>query len=207
MVQAATSPSAPAVTVLSPNGGESLSGDVTIEWSGSDADGDSLLYNLSYSADGGDTFEPLAMSVSGESLTLPPTAFAGSPSALIRIDVSDGVRAAFDTSDAPFAVAGHAPDVLIDRPRDGELYAGDELIVLEGGALDREDGPIPDARLRWRSDRDDLLGTGSSLMMTATDRTEGEHLLTLEATDSSSVVGMATVGLRVAARDPTRRRA
>ncbi len=50
------SANAPVVHVIYPNGGENLTGpQVTVQWSGSDADGDSLVYAIQYSADAGGT--------------------------------------------------------------------------------------------------------------------------------------------------------
>src|SRR5258706_16308128 len=60
----ALSAHAPAVTVLSPNGGESLSGTVTVRWSASDAGGDALTYGVFYAA-GGASYPPIAIGLTG----------------------------------------------------------------------------------------------------------------------------------------------
>jgi len=60
------SPSAPSVTVTTPNGGEVWSGEQTITWTASDPDGDDLFSTLFYSADG-EGWSPIATDVSGTS--------------------------------------------------------------------------------------------------------------------------------------------
>ena len=50
----------PEVAITFPNGAEVLRNQQTISWEGHDADGDSLLYDVLYSADGGQSWLPLA---------------------------------------------------------------------------------------------------------------------------------------------------
>lgn len=50
---------APKVTLISPKGGEKWARKKTIKWTGSDPDKDTLSYELSYSTDGGKTWQPL----------------------------------------------------------------------------------------------------------------------------------------------------
>ena len=51
---------APKLTIASPKGGEKWAGKKTIKWTGSDPDKDTLVYELSYSTDGGKTWQPLS---------------------------------------------------------------------------------------------------------------------------------------------------
>ena len=52
----------PVIKILSPNGGEALSGQsATFSWTASDADGDPLTYIVDYSTDGGATWKALAV--------------------------------------------------------------------------------------------------------------------------------------------------
>jgi len=61
LAQRAASAHAPTVHVIAPNGGETWAGDLTLRWSGSDADGDTLHYSVRFSRDGGTTWVPLAV--------------------------------------------------------------------------------------------------------------------------------------------------
>jgi photosystem II stability/assembly factor-like uncharacterized protein len=59
LAQKVISTNAPTVTLIFPNGGERLSGQVTVQWIGSDADGDGLTYVVLISSDNGTSWEPL----------------------------------------------------------------------------------------------------------------------------------------------------
>lgn len=106
-----TAPTAPTVTV--PNGGEkwkALSTTHTITWTAaSDANGDTLTYQIDYSIDNGTGWKGVASGVSGTSFnwTVPAT-----PSAkcLVRIRAYDGsVYGPYDQSNAVFTIWSDAP--------------------------------------------------------------------------------------------------
>jgi len=66
LAQVSAGSRSPLVTVQSPNGGETLSGDsVTVRWAASDADGDSLAFSVEFSPDDGATWELVAHGVTG----------------------------------------------------------------------------------------------------------------------------------------------
>jgi hypothetical protein len=95
----------PQVTVVFPNGGETLRGRQTIIWQAADADGNPLTYDVLYSSDNGQTWSPLAVRVKESSHVfyadqLPPT-YNG----LVRVIAHDGFHTAIDESNAPFTIA------------------------------------------------------------------------------------------------------
>ena len=101
------SQNAPVVQVLSPNGGEVFtSGQVTLSWTRSDADGDGVLSQIQYSADGGASWTDLGVVGSQDpaQLVLDVGDLASSSNALFRVLGSDGLLTAEDTSDCTFAV-------------------------------------------------------------------------------------------------------
>lgn len=95
---------APSVTVLSPNGGETLAGPQTITWAAADADGDALFFDLLFSADQGQTWLPLAARLGQTSYTVDTAQLPPTHDGLIRVIASDGFNATLDASDAPFSV-------------------------------------------------------------------------------------------------------
>jgi len=94
-------------------------------------------------------------------------------------------------SDAPFNVGDKAPLVFLLWPEEGERLPHGEPVILAGLATDPEEGPVPDDSLSWFSDVDGLLGMGGDLVVDTLSC--GTHEITLSATDSSGMVGMATV--------------
>lgn len=66
--------------------------------------------------------------------------------------------------------------------------------MLIGGAMDNQDGFVADTGLRWHSNRDGFLGTGSHLN---TALSAGPHVLTLEATNRAGLVRSSTASIMV----------
>ena len=87
---------APTVTLASPTGGETLSGQYTIRWRGIDLDDDPLSYDLYYSHDAGLTWEVLAIALDQEEFDWDTTSVAGGDQSLVRVVVSDGFATAQD---------------------------------------------------------------------------------------------------------------
>lgn len=190
----------PVVTLLSPNGGEDWLpyGTQTVTWHGTDADGDPLRYILQYSPDGGITWIGIA-GLSGESHTVNLANLPGSAAARVRILASDGVNTAVDESDAPFAVEGKPPVVMIVEPEDGRTILPGAPVLLRGAATDLEDGPISaDEHFSWRSNVQGWLGDGRLFQFN--DLAPGRHTITLRVTDSDGWVAEGRVTLSVGSR-------
>ena len=195
--QSAT-PNPPRVQVLFPNGGENIKTEsVTVEWKGSDLDGDQLTYNVEYRSDGGATWQTLVVDWPNTTLAIERKFLAGTNNGLIRVQVSDGFNTAIDESNGVFSVLNNAPEVSIIRPTPNDLFTGVQLISFDALAQDREDGRMPDSALRWTSNIDGFLGTGNNLTKQATDLSEGNHAITLTATDSEGFTNTASVNIAV----------
>jgi hypothetical protein len=181
---------APTVVLETPNGGELLNGSVAVRWTGNDPDGDDLIYNMYYSSDDGDTWQPVGMDITQTSYTLNLSLLAGSSQGRMRVKASDGFHIASDDSDSPFTVSDKAPWVGISYPEDGEEVSSTWLSLV-GYGYDPEDGQLEGDSLVWNSDVDGSLGTGEQLVGLAL--SVGEHQLTLTATDSDGRKESATV--------------
>ena len=176
----------PNVTVLAPNGGQSItSNPVTFQWIGSDPDGDPLTYVVQYSANNGVTWTTLAVDWQAQTYQPDYSSLPASPQGRIRVIASDGFRTASDESDAPFTVANHAPDVLLRTPSDQQLFLGKQQIICDASVHDVEDGDVSNQKIQWRSDLDGVLGNGNVLLLAASNLSEGIHRLTVAATDNS----------------------
>lgn len=200
----AISASPPAVTLLSPNGGETLSGTTTVRWSASDPDGDALSFSLYYSTDG-ITWLPVRIGVSGTSYDWSTALARGTTTGRIKVVASDGFNETSATSAGPFTVAAKAPVAAILAPDDGTVVKGGTLVTLDGSAFDLEDGLLPASGLSFSSSRDGVLGAGDSVTRTLS---TGTHAITLTATDSDGNEATDTITVTVvdppAAPDETR---
>ena len=163
------SPNAPAVTVVFPNGGESLSGDsTTIVWTANDPDPlDSLFFSVLFSPDGGTTWNTLITDYSETSLEIPLNALGETSTGLIRVQASDGFNTADDVSDGTFISPNNPPVVQIVSPVTGDFFVSVQPITFESTSSDTEDGSLQGSQLMWYSDKDGFIGQGRQLTLLA----------------------------------------
>ncbi len=194
----AASAHAPAIQVLSPNGGELLDDPtVTISWAASDADLEPLSFLVQYSADDGTTWRALSLETTDLSLEIDRRALLGTAAGRIRVQVSDGLRTASDASDGSFAVADHIPFATISSPANGSLFHQGQVLILGAVAVDPEDGLISGSALTWSSSVGGALGVGSPLVLPVATLADGAHLVTLTAEDSAGNFASAAIQIHV----------
>ena len=192
------SPNAPTVQVIFPNGGEGVSGiQTTLQWTGSDPDGDSLTYLVQFSADGGNTWKTLIADWPSQSYDVELSFLKETTNGLIRVVASDGFNTARDDSDGPFSTPNNPPQVSIVSPANNAVFVGTQSISFDGEAIDQEDGQLTNTSLEWRSDKDGILGIGENFTIKAADLSVGEHIITLTATDGGGVTATAAIKITV----------
>ncbi len=188
----------PTVTINSPNGGEILNGNSsTIEWAGLDADGDSLTYLIQVSGNNGATWTTLASNLTDNNYVMDLTSLAGTNQGRIRVLASDGFHTAQDESNAVFTIVGRGPTVNMVTPTNNAGYVGNQPIVFQGNAVDLEDGDLSGTALKWTSNLDGQIGTGTSLTRSALDLTEGVHTISLSAQDSEGYITSSPITVRI----------
>jgi hypothetical protein len=197
LAERVVTPNVPQVTLLAPNGGETLpgTGELTISWTGADADGDPLTYWVEYSADGGATWRTVQRNVQTTSVAVDLTNLGGSNRGLVRVLATDGVNTTIDASDATFTVGAKAPWVAIETPEDAAQVASGDDVLLVGLAIDPQDGQLPGEAFTWVSDRDGPLGSGATLF--ASNLSPGDHVITLVANNRAGLQGSASIHLTV----------
>ena len=100
------SANSPAVSVSYPNGGEILGAneECSLNWQGTDVDGDSISYSILFSSDAGLTWNVLALNVNDTTFTWSIPSNTNSTECLIKVLASDGVNTSTDLSDSLFSV-------------------------------------------------------------------------------------------------------
>jgi len=169
----------------------------TLQWTASDSDGDELHYLVLYSNDGGTSWSPLAIDISGTSLDTNASHLSGSENAMFRVLASDGLNTTVaDTG--PVKVTRKPPLAFISIPADEALinYENDDIILL-GTGQDFEDGVLNGSSLVWNSDIDGLIGYGSQLYLPAKSLSLGSHMITLTAVDSDGKEASTSVMVNV----------
>ncbi len=188
--------SSPTVTVLHPNGGETLSGGTAlVSWTADDPDGDLLSFNVQYSADDGATWSLVASNVLSTSISLDTDDMPASQRGRIRVLATDGIHTAHDSSNAAFTVPNHRPSIEILAPQDGETYVVSQTIGLDALVYDADEGSLEPGRLRWRSDLDGVVGQGAQVSLA--DLTPGRHTITLDVVDGEGATSSDSVHVEV----------
>ena len=196
-------PNPPSVNLTGPSGG-SFTDAMTIRWTGSDPDGDTVLYTVRYSPDNGATWISLATALAGTQLVVPLNdGLPGGAQARVQVLASDGLRTAVATS-TPFSVAQHAPQAAIfdggSRLLNSVMITSaqqSEIVVLHGDAYDAEDGPLSGTALQWNI-TGPITQTGNGEQFTLFNLPPGTYDVQLIATDSSSLTSTATTRVTIA---------
>lgn len=123
---------APTVTIVSPNGGESLKGANTITWMANDPQGDTLTFTVYYSLNEGQNWIIIAEGLTDLFCQWDTTMVPDGSAYLIKVEASDGTQTGMDVSDASFEIANGvtrpstntAPTINIIRPNGGERVHG-----------------------------------------------------------------------------------
>lgn len=171
-------PTVSGVALLNPP--NPVAGTVTLRWNASDTDGDSLRFDVLSSRDGGLTFLPIQLNLTGNTLAINTAALGGGPT-IFQVVASDGAQSATANSQS-YALAAAPPQPQIASPRNGAHYEWGQVINFSGAASDPQDGAVDDTNLVW-SDQRGQLGTGP--LLSTTDLPIGRNTITLTATNSA----------------------
>lgn len=178
----------PTVTIVAPNGGETWSGEQTIQWNATDPDGGTLYTTILYSPDNGASWFPVASNVQGDTYVVDTASLPGGNAAKMRFIVTDGFNTAQTDSSATFTIADHPPAVTINSPGMGGNFASGEMITFSGMALD-EDTVISDTSYVWSYNSINF-GSGPEFQAILPD---GFHQVTLSVVDSHGNIGQQTI--------------
>jgi hypothetical protein len=197
VVKRVASANAPTITVTSPTENATLSGDTDVSWTAADADGDPLRFSVQYSPDDGLTWSTLSDFQTDTHVVVPEGVLAGSGQGAFRVIASDGFHA--NSSTVRFLhVPNLPPRVQITDPTAGSAYFGAQPVTLAATIHDQEDGNLTPDRVTWTSDRDGVIGQGDTASIPASTLSEGDHVLTVTATDSAGVSSTASTTISIA---------
>jgi hypothetical protein len=188
--------SAPELDILLPQPGTTFPERLHIEWEGFDADGDSLFYTVLFSANGGETYEVIGLDLEGQTMDYHVSHLPGTEEGWVKIIATDGVHNTIREI-GPLRIDAKPPQVAITLPGDGASFAAGSLVVLTAAASDPEDGGLTGASLRWTSDRDGELGTGTELALD--DLSLGTHRIQVVAQDTDEEKAVAGITIQISA--------
>ncbi|GAC1546171.1 MAG: hypothetical protein NVS2B7_21200 [Herpetosiphon sp.] len=190
LITRAVSLNSPTVHVVTPQGNETIPGDLTVEWTQSHPDNSSLRATVLLSTDGGTTYTPLRTDVIGTRVIIPTTEVPSTSRGRIRVVVSDGVNTAQDDSTGLFTIANHPPRAAILGPDDNSMFVFNQPVSLKGEGANSDGSSLPDSAFQWDSDLNRSLGTGPDL--TVDNLVKGTHTIKLTVTGANGLTGVAT---------------
>lgn len=189
------SSSAPVVSDVQLVGAPSpVTGEVTVQWSATDADGDDLAYDVLYSADGGVSWKMVQMGLTSMSAVVDTAVLAGSNQAHFKIIANDGFNQGEDMS-AAFTVVAKAPVITVLTPYDGEAFAFGQEVFFLAEVLDYQDGSVADSDIVWRDQTNFTLGIGTEFSQD--NLLIGENIITVTATNSEGLSSEVTFSIFV----------
>jgi hypothetical protein len=165
---------------------EAISGQITIQWEATDADGDLISVDILYSPDLGQNWFPVVSDLTGDSYVVDTANLVGGEQAIFRVIASDGFRNDQDDLDTPLVIADNPPLVSIAGPAQAPFGS---TTVFHGSGMDPEDGELPPEALNWELDGE-AIDTGGQIEPLFT---FGEHTLVLYGVDSAGNTGQATL--------------
>jgi hypothetical protein len=196
--QRVVSSNPPQVLITNPTGAETwYQGEThTISWQGLDLDNDPLVYTVFYSNNGGVDWILLQGDLTATSYDVVVNSMAGGSDVRFRVVATDGINTAVDETDQAITIPNQSPVPIIFNPASGSYSIPGSLLVLQGSAMDMEDGSLPNDSLVWSSDRQGELGIGPTLELNSLE--SGTHIITLTATDSYGISAQTKVLIKVA---------
>jgi hypothetical protein len=190
------SASAPQVQFIDPpTGFFARNAPIELRWRGSDPDGDSLVYTLSYSTDGGETYLPLVSGLRETTFLWNPAIAPGSPDAQLKVTAIDGFHRTSTVSNISLEPA--APSIHILRPASGAIFGHREMIMVEAAVIDLEDGNLP---VQWMDEEGNIVRVGARIVLNGYEI--GQHTFSAVAMDSDGNEVQASISFEVIESPP-----
>ncbi|MDD3244006.1 MAG: hypothetical protein PHD32_09820 [Eubacteriales bacterium] len=188
------SANAPEVAFTGITENQEYAGKATISWTGSDADGDALSYELWYCTSEGE-YTNVASNLTATSYEVNFDNLPGAQNAYFYLYATDGANTA--EMDSPYInVAFKAPEIISKQTAVPEYKITDE-ILFDADVYDMQDGWLyEDSEVKWMLDGREYM-TGSLLWIYPYELTPGDHVFTLNAVNSQGVSSTAEFTFRV----------
>ena len=195
------SQSPPSIELLKPI--EQSPDEILLTWKASDADGDTLVYYIQFSADDGTNWDTIAADWTSTSITIPTNILGKTELGAFRVLASDGFHTTIAQLDQVISIDNSPPSVYIRAPYGTGIFVGSQLVTFSGVGRDVEDGTLAPTSLEWVSDLDGSLGKGDNFRIEASNLTEGTHNITLTVTDSQGDTASKSTSITISRSRPT----
>ncbi len=155
----ANAPAVSGVQLVSPP--SPVSGVVTLQWTASDADGDTLAYDVLYSDDNGTTWQTVHMNLAATSVAVDTAVLPGSTQGRFKVIANDGLNQG-EAMSAAYTMAMKVPIVTVLTPAHGQTFVFGQEVAFAAEVYDLQDGDV--ASIEWRDQTGFLLGIGTEFV-------------------------------------------
>ncbi len=166
-----------------------------LSWTGTDADGDALLFTTQFSNDDGATWQALQVRDPSPGMVVSTTLLRGGAQCRLRVLATDGLHTEIAITE-PFALPKQAPILQIHGVRNQQAFPSTAPINARAIAYDPDDGSLDPSAIHWAlAGPESRSGVGENLTLRSL--APGTYDLTVTAADSDGATGSANVQLRV----------
>lgn len=155
--------------------------DVTVRWRARAA---GAAASLAYSDDGGETWSPLSLPGTDETIAFDARALPGGPRCVLELVVSDGFHTT-RTRSPEYQVEPRGWRLWVLSPAAGATFRAGSPVLLAAQAFQLEERRPASDPIVWTSSRDGGLGEGAQVPATLS---PGEHTITATVAGASAEV-------------------
>lgn len=171
-----------------------VTGEVTLQWTAVDADGDSMTYDVLYSTDDGATWKMVQLGLTSTNTEIDTAVLGGSSQARFKVIANDGLNQGEGMSNA-FIMQDKAPVVTVLSPHDGAEYVYGQEVYFSAEVLDYQDGSLAGGDIVWRDQTNFIVGVGTEFSQD--NLLIGENIITVTATNSDGLFTEVTFSIFV----------
>ena len=171
-----------------------VTGAVTLQWTGADADGGSLTYDVLYSRDDGVSWQIVEMGITDTMLVIETDDLGGSSQARFKVIANDGLNQGEAQSPA-FTMGDKAPIVTVLSPVDGAGYAYGQEVYFAAEVFDPQEGSLSSGSITWRDQTNFTIGIGTEFSQD--NLLIGENIITVTASNSAGLDTMVIFSIFV----------
>jgi hypothetical protein len=142
----------PLIVVTAPGDGDVWSGQETISWQASDADGDPLQFTILYSPNEGGNWYPVAGNLTGTEYIVDVGLLPGGEGGKVQLIATDGFHTVQAQSTGTFSVPHPSLIATIDTPAHRQRLLPNDWIRLSGSVSAMTGIPVDNATYVWSID-------------------------------------------------------
>ncbi len=190
LAERAASPHAPALILAAPVV-DSVNQMLSLGWSASDADSETLFFTVQFTDDDGVTWQTLAIHEPASGVAVSTKFLGEGDKCRMRVLASDGFLSTMEMT-STFAMPKQAPLITLAGLRDGQKLPYGTNLLVRGFAYDAEEGSLDASSIHWLlSGPESRAGVGNAFGML--NLAPGDYVLDVSCADSDGNIGRTSM--------------